>query len=91
MRFAAANGGRTIEMTAGGRFLNATNPFLQRIAPQFNKSLWERASGYFANGSSGNTNVFLKPNFNPSGSWATIERPALERWGQAITEHAVIP
>lgn len=92
MRFADFTGRRTIEMTAGGKVLNAADPYIRRLFPEeTTKRLWERASEYFANGSSGPTNVFLRQQLRPDNAWEKIERPLLKQWGQKIEEYIVGP
>ena len=89
MRFAAANGGRTIEMTAGGSALTFADRFIRPLSGSASDSLWRYASRHFANGSSGNVNVFLREGYNPIGAWAAVERPLLQQWGQQIITHPV--
>lgn len=84
MQFAQTTGGKTIEMTLGGKALSLTNNL-----PFDNTRFWDWGSRHFAGGATDKTNVFLRSNYNPLGAWERVERPILQQHGVKITEHVV--
>jgi len=71
--FAERTGGRTLEMTAVGRELEAAAlPWSQA------KPLWEAASRDLATSARGHVDVFMSRAARPDSIWRTIERPALQ-------------
>jgi hypothetical protein len=87
---AMESAGTTIEQTIGGRILSATNFLTKPISP-LNRLLWNNASRYFAQGASGEANVFLNTTINPAGTWSAIEQPILQRNGVSIVTHILRP
>ncbi len=87
--YARANNGITIGQTIAGRALS----FMNKVVPyQYTKPLWDYASAQFAKGSSGVANVFIyTPQYNPNGTWATIEKVTLQAnpYITSIIEHIV--
>ncbi len=87
--WAKANGKTTLEQTAGGRVLEQLNLFDKSndFDPAKAAKLWNMASTKFAEGASGNVNVFNTGanRFGPWGerTWWRIEKPALLR-NQAV-------
>jgi hypothetical protein len=84
--FAQQTGGKTLEMTQTGRFLDAittdkTYPFL--------KPAWDAASKHFANGAGVTTNVFQSASrgVRLESVWATKEYPQLLKQGTQINYH----
>jgi hypothetical protein len=78
-QFAEENGGSTLEMTPGGKWLDQegsfdpTSPLTRGEAV----AVWSRLSGRFAPGASGTPFGFVQ-GASPYGVWATTELPALE-------------
>ena len=71
--FAERTGGRTLEMTAVGRELEAAAlPWSQA------KPLWEAASRDLATSARGHVDVLMSRAARPDSIWRTIERPALQ-------------
>lgn len=81
--WAAANGKTTLEQTAGGQVLDKMNLFGKGspVTPAQAKEIWDIASRRFAEGASGEVNVFSTgaTRFSPFGerTWWKIEREAL--------------
>ena len=79
MTWAQANGKMTIEMTPGGKALNAldlysTNSSVTRIQAD---TIWNRASEMFANNASGTVNVFTEGALAKPSVFFSIELPLL--------------
>ena len=85
-RFARDNGGKTVEMTQSGKWLDQTVPYdkLQNlVGKDAAKNIWDDVSRRFAHGSSGEVNAFIhgmrgQPDFLEK-TYMDIEKPILER------------
>jgi len=55
--FATETGGKTIQMTAGGRILSVLD--MLRVPSRFQEPFWRWGSRHFASEASGSVNVFL--------------------------------
>jgi RHS repeat-associated protein len=78
MDYATANGLQTMEMTIGGKALQALSNFLLERGVPYSvvKPLWQAASANFAANATGDV-VAVLTRINPSSVWMTIERPIL--------------
>ncbi|PRQ02443.1 putative deoxyribonuclease RhsC [Enhygromyxa salina] len=83
-RWAAANGKTTLEQTAGGRYLDGLNLFdtpTSGLSGAEAAQVWDAASRRFAEGASGDVNVFSTgaTRFGAWGerTWWRLERPTL--------------
>ena len=76
--FARANGGTTLEMTAGGRYLDDLNLFGADSPLTIAESLqvWANGSRQFARGASGQVRA-VTGQVRPSSQYRTIELPEL--------------
>ena len=82
--FARSIGGKTVEMTQAGKWLDQKWPWdkLQsRIGADASKKVWDDISTRFAHGASGEVNAFIKdmrdePDF-PKKTYMDLERPIL--------------
>jgi RHS repeat-associated protein len=83
--WAAANGGKTVEMTNVGKALESANLPWEKAKP-----LWDAASADFARNSSQVVHAFLR---DPSviGIWSRIELPELMRRGVQVIRHEIAP
>jgi hypothetical protein len=81
--FAAINGRMTLEMTQGGRWLDAENLFgpSSPLTQQQAYAVWARASQRFAEGTSGVAFGFVRGS-RPTSISESIEYPALLRNGE---------
>jgi hypothetical protein len=87
--YATSIGGKTLEMTSGGRFLTNVEPFLPRWAAN---SLWGDLSGAFARGAKGSVDVFHNgAGIAINSTWATTEYGILTANNVTITYHVVFP
>lgn len=80
MRWAAANGKKTIEMTKGGQWLEAANLYGPNspVGPTQADAIWRAASAQFARGASGRVNAFIKGTVtNPNKNFYGLELPIL--------------
>jgi hypothetical protein len=73
--FAERTGRQTIEMTRGGRALEADTLF-QSLSPNEQFLVWQHASAFFARGTSGEVTAFLR-GARPERTFRTIEEPIL--------------
>jgi len=85
--YARATGGQTLEMTFGGRILNAVTT--RRSFPYL-KPIWDLASRRFAAGASGTVNIFhASAGVRISSTWATVEYGQLVSNGVNLVFHVV--
>ena len=76
MDFAMSNGMKTLEMTTGGRMMNAVSPYLPRSV---SSPIWDGLSKNFARSASGNINVFQNAaGVSLKSTWRRIEYPILQ-------------
>jgi RHS repeat-associated protein len=73
--WAAANGGTTLEMSAGGQATEAATQGADWLTEA--RPAWVNASSNFANSASGEVQVFQGPLISTQSVWATTEYPAL--------------
>ena len=94
--FARKIGGKTVEMTQAGKWLDQKWPWdkLQgRIGYKATKGIWDNVSERFAHGASGEVNAFIRGMHNVEDfgekTYMSIERPILEGNPNVtkITEH----
>ncbi|WP_280525347.1 RHS repeat-associated core domain-containing protein, partial [Leptospira selangorensis] len=87
--YAKVTGGKTLEMTFGGRVMTALNPILPR---SISKPIWEKLSSNFAKGAKGSVEVFQNTNGVRTGSiWAQKEYKILKENNVNINYHEVTP
>jgi hypothetical protein len=86
--FATANGLTTLEMTAGGSFLDATQ---SAVLPIFRNSLWRSASARFAAGASGDAFMMSGYSVRTGGMWMQVERQVLMNNSSITGIHFFVP
>jgi hypothetical protein len=74
-KWAAANGGTTLEMTAVGRALEAATKGLDWVTQS--RPMWVAASEDFAKAASGEVHVFHGPLVSTESVWGTVEYKSL--------------
>jgi hypothetical protein len=94
--YARSNGGKTVEMTQAGKWLDSTWPYnkLEKaVGSASAKNIWDDVSRRFAWGASGEVNAFIRGMRGTSDflkkTYMQIEKPILERNPNVtkITEH----
>jgi hypothetical protein len=79
--FAIANGGATLDMTAGGQAAEAA---AQGMDYGTARPIFARASEEFARNATGEVHVFLRGTAAETSIWEAVEKPALEA-NQSVT------
>ncbi len=83
--FAEANGMKTLEMTIGGRIMDAISSYLPKSV---STPMWNSMSRTFAEGAAGEAHFFTIPAGPRSGSiWLNVEKPILEKNAVQIISH----
>lgn len=88
-KFARSIGGKTLEMTTGGKIMIALDPILPRWA---SKPIWESLSTNFAKGATGAVDVFHNVNgIRIESVWAQTEYGILKNNNIKMLFHLVTP
>jgi RHS repeat-associated protein len=85
MKFAKANGMKTLEMTPTGKVMNTITPILPK---KVSTPIWNMLSSNFAKKATGTAHFFTTPlGPRPTSIWLTVEKPILKQNNVRIINH----